>query len=331
MKRTLHKRAGLWEISVPLRAPVRGIWRYTTFAEAWGHLWRAGYPPGLPGEIKMAVRNTEPSRLGIDYLADIDDAVRGAFDSTNDLVAVGIAVPQQLKPAEPAEVKRDPPEPLTFPATPLIVPSSSRPRMPDFEVPVLDTTSVKNTSADVVSEPARAPVLPVEEPRPHASSWTLRAIAIGLGIGLTIFLVTLLWPVSHGGSDARPSVADSAVPGAAFPASKPAEVPTPPPASDAGKLHASIRTTDRSWITACGDGKIVFSKLFTTGSQDSVDFIDHAVVRMGDAGPVEITLDGKPVGPLGRTGQVRVIELVRGTSHFLTGGGADDCTVAKAR
>src|SRR5450759_4986579 len=114
MKRDRHKRVGLWELSVPLRAPVRGIWRYATFAEAWGHLWRTGYPPGLPSEIKMAVRRAEPSRLGIDYLADVDDAVHDAFDATNDLLAAGISV-AQLTPAEPAEVKHDPPEPLAFP------------------------------------------------------------------------------------------------------------------------------------------------------------------------------------------------------------------------
>ena len=98
MKRTLHKRAGLWELSVPLRAPVRGIWRYAIFAEAWSHLWRTGYPPGLPIEIKMAVRSAEPSRLGIDYLADVDDAVHDAFESTNDLLAAGISL-RQLTPS----------------------------------------------------------------------------------------------------------------------------------------------------------------------------------------------------------------------------------------
>lgn len=259
MKRTLRKRAGLWELSVPLRAPVRGIWRYATFAEAWEHLWRTGYPPGLPSEIKTAVRSAEPARLGVEYLADIDDAV----------------------------------------------------------------AAVKQSLGDAV--------LPADEPKSAASSWKSRAIAAGLAIGLTILLVILLWPPSHGGSGTRPSVADATIPNAAAAVPKPAEDPVPPAASGAGKSHASIRTTDRSWITACVDGKVAFSKLFTTGSQESVDFTDHAVVRIGDAGPVEITLDGKPVGPLGGKGQVRVIELVRGTPHFLVGGEADDCTLAKPR
>ena len=95
--------------------------------------------------------------------------------------------------------------------------------------------------------------------------------------------------------------------------------------------HALLQANDRSWITACVDGKVVFSRLFTAGNKASVDFMNRAVVRVGDAGPVEITLDGKPVGSLGQVGQVRVIELVRGAAHFLVGGEADDCTLAKSR
>ena len=279
IKRTLRKRVSLWELSVPLRAPVRGIWLYATFAEAWGHLWRTGYPPGLPSEIKMAARSAESSPPGVEFLADVDDAL------------------QQLAADESLEVKPAPPEP------------------------------------EVVSELVRSAVLPGEEPRPapHASRWISRAMAVGLASGLAILLVTLFWPPSHRGSPAGPSLTDSAGPTAALPVPNSVDTPVPPPAAGAGKAHASIQANGRSWITACVDGKVVFSKLFIAGSQDNVDFIDHAVVRMGDAGPVEITVDGKPLGALGRMGQVRVIELARGEPRFLVGGEADDCTRARTR
>jgi hypothetical protein len=130
MKRTLHKRVGLWEVSVPLRVPGRGIWRYATFAEAWGHLWRAGYPPGLPSEIQAEGWNAEPSGLAVHPLADIDATVPDASDSPNDLPAAGIFVPQ-LTSVEFAEVKHGP---STFLETPLSVPASSRLLMLDAEV-----------------------------------------------------------------------------------------------------------------------------------------------------------------------------------------------------
>ncbi len=265
MKRTLHKRAGLWELSIPLRAPVRGIWRYGTFAEAWGYLWRTGYPPGVPVEVKMAARDADPSPPGAEHLADADDSPHDASDS----------------PSGP--------------------------------------------------HPVWAAALPADEPKPapQGSPWRSRAVAVGLASGLTILLMILLWPLFHRSSAALPSVADSTAPKAASPTPKPAEVS--PAVSGAGKSHASIRANDRSWITACVDGKVVFSKLFAAGSRDDIDFLDRAVVRMGDAGPVEITVDGKPVGSLGRTGQVRVIELVPGASHFLVGGEEGDCTFGKPR
>src|SRR4051812_26431002 len=103
MKRTLQKRGGLWEVSVPLGAPGRGIWRYTTFAEAWGHVWRAGYPPGLPSEIQADRWNAEPSGRAVHPLADIDATMSDAFDSPNDLPAAGIFV-SQLTSVEFAEV-----------------------------------------------------------------------------------------------------------------------------------------------------------------------------------------------------------------------------------
>lgn len=256
MKRTLHKRAGLWELSIPLRAPVRGIWRFATFEEAWGFLWRAGYPPGLPIEIKSAPGNGEPPPPGVEYLPDIDD--------------------------------------------------------------------VEGLSADATL-PAKEPT-PARRPLPNSL-----LIAAGLVCGLAIMLMIFWGRLSDSGSPARTAPLASTLTDSGGPAPKPADDPVPPPVSGVGKSHASIQTNDRSWLTACVDGGLAFSKLFTAGSQEDLEFLDRAVVRMGNAGPVKITLDGKPLGSLGQMGQVRVIELVRGAPRFLAGGEADDCTLSKSK
>jgi hypothetical protein len=101
---------------------------------------------------------------------------------------------------------------------------------------------------------------------------------------------------------------------------------TSPPPPPGGKTRASITASDRSWITACADGKAAFSKLFIAGSKDDLVFSERALVRMGSAGSVEIVLNGKPVGSLGNVGQVRVVELTPGASRFITPGGPGDCT-----
>jgi hypothetical protein len=40
-------------------------------------------------------------------------------------------------------------------------------------------------------------------------------------------------------------------------------------------------------------------------------------VRLGNAGGVAITANGKPVGPLGRSGQVRIIDFTGGEFKFV--------------
>jgi hypothetical protein len=106
---------------------------------------------------------------------------------------------------------------------------------------------------------------------------------------------------------------------------KPAPVPVVTPAP-AGKTQVSITSTDRSWITACADGKSAFSKLFVNGSKDELAFSDRALVRMGSAGSVDIALNGKSVGPLGHVGQVVIVELTPKGFRLAKPGEPGDCT-----
>jgi hypothetical protein len=79
-------------------------------------------------------------------------------------------------------------------------------------------------------------------------------------------------------------------------------------------------------VVACADGKVLFAKLFSAGSKESVDFTRTAIVRAGHASYVQISVDGKPAGPLATTGDVRIVELNPEGSHSREGGETDDCT-----
>jgi Domain of unknown function (DUF4115)/PilZ domain len=120
-------------------------------------------------------------------------------------------------------------------------------------------------------------------------------------------------------------VPGSPVPGTSVPVN-PVGAPQPAAAVPGGKPKVSMTATDRSWVTACTDGNTVFSKLFVAGSKEEFTFTSRAVIRMGSAGPLEILLNGKSVGPLGRAGEVRVIELTPAASRFITAGEPGDCT-----
>jgi hypothetical protein len=86
-------------------------------------------------------------------------------------------------------------------------------------------------------------------------------------------------------------------------------VPAPEVNGAQQKRHARIKASGASWVSACADGRKLFEKALSSGETQEIEFSDKAVVRVGSAGEVEMTLDGKPVGPLGRTGQLRLLQF----------------------
>ncbi len=97
-------------------------------------------------------------------------------------------------------------------------------------------------------------------------------------------------------------------------------------ASPSGKLHLSLKFTGPNWASACADGQKVFARAFSSGDTREVDFSSKTVLRLGSAGDVEATLDGKPVGSLGRIGQLRLLELSSaGFRPMRMRDPADDC------
>jgi len=74
-----------------------------------------------------------------------------------------------------------------------------------------------------------------------------------------------------------------------------------------GKGHASLKFTGASWASVCADGQKLFERLLPAGEVREITFSGKAVVRLGNAGAVEITLNGKPLGSLGQPGQLRLL------------------------
>jgi len=105
-----------------------------------------------------------------------------------------------------------------------------------------------------------------------------------------------------------------------------AETPVQNAPAPAGQSRAVIEASDSSWVTACSDGKVAFTKLLTSGSKENLLFASSALVRVGNAGSLAISLNGKPVGSLGRKGQLRVVELTPTSSRFIPLRDPDGCT-----
>jgi cytoskeletal protein RodZ len=111
-----------------------------------------------------------------------------------------------------------------------------------------------------------------------------------------------------------PSTEQPAPPG---PQGTPAPGPggTPPPAS-ASHPNAPVRvevTADEPvWVLARTDGKYLFSGTLGANESRAFEAASTVLLRLGNAGGVTITLNGKPVGPVGPKGQVRTVQFTSG-------------------
>lgn len=105
----------------------------------------------------------------------------------------------------------------------------------------------------------------------------------------------------------------------ASPNSQSATVSLPSAASSgpAGPVHVELTALEPVWVTAHSDGKYAFSGMLAADQTKTVDASENAVLRIGNAGGVRISLNGKPIGDIGPRGQVRTVQFTSGGFHIV--------------
>jgi cytoskeleton protein RodZ len=91
----------------------------------------------------------------------------------------------------------------------------------------------------------------------------------------------------------------------------PAAARVAPPNPDA-TVHVEITADESVWVLARADGKYAFSATLEAHATRTVEGVKDVTVRLGNAGGVTISLNGKPIGPAGPKGQVRTIQFTSG-------------------
>jgi cytoskeleton protein RodZ len=188
--------------------------------------------------------------------------------------------------------------------------------------------------------PEFAPRVDSISSRPFASGSWLPALALVVAVMLGCSLVYGWWQrdrrqvsVASPQKAIRPAtaqasnVAPAPSPEAAAPVQEP---PVPPPATEAsrasqtaagataelrpsGAVKVEIKTADEPvWILARTDGKYAFSGTLEPNQTRMVDADGTVVLRLGNAGGVAITVNGKPIPVVGPKGQVRTVQLTSG-------------------
>ena len=82
-------------------------------------------------------------------------------------------------------------------------------------------------------------------------------------------------------------------------------------------VHVQITAGEASWVLARGDGKYLFSGTLEPNQTRTVEAVNNIELRLGNAGGVTVTLNGKPLGEVGPKGQVRTIQLTSGGFHIV--------------
>ncbi len=263
---------------------------------------------GLDGEAAVAAFKAElnrtPEPQPLNFPAPVQEAKfpTGRVLSLSIVLAVLVyggyyyvsrtnTMPAEVVPSVPAELAEAPaPQP-----GPGAVPAAA----PAVQAPA----SSDPTSAYAAQMPA-----PAVEPAPSAA----------VSITPTVPVLTVA-----PGAPAVPGALPSVVP--APPGSTPTPLPTdvaapppvavPAPATTAATTHVPspnaegrvvLKATDAAWVQVQGAGnEILFTKILRAGDTYVVPARPDVVLVTGNAGAVEVIVDGKSLGSLGAVGQVR--------------------------
>ncbi len=176
--------------------------------------------------------------------------------------------------------------------------------------------AVAEFNAGEGAAPAVAPAAPSArfESRPQGGSltpliWLGAAVALAL-IGFVVYLAVTPSRGSQrqlaatAGQPTAPSLgnpAATAIPATAMPSGSASSSPTPSALPQTNTL--AIHLTAPSWLRVTVDGNVSIEGTFPAGTTKTFHG-KTALVRVGNAGGVEITVDGKAVGALGGAGDV---------------------------
>lgn len=271
---------------------------------ALGYLRSYAQYLGLDGEAAVvafkAELNREPENRPLVFPAPVQEAKfpTGRVLSLSVVLAVLVyggyyyisrsnTLPAEEVPAVPAELAAVPEAPIAPVAA---SPETMPPRDP--------------TAAQAASMPAGdAPVAIPAEPAPVAA--TAPALTVAPGAPAVPGALPHVMPAPPGSAPA-PMPTDVAVPPPAAAVGSVAAVVAPPAAATTAEGRVVLKATASAWVQIVGDNQdVIFTRILRAGDTYVVPARPDALLVTGNAGAVEIMLDGKSLGPLGTLGQVR--------------------------
>lgn len=121
-----------------------------------------------------------------------------------------------------------------------------------------------------------------------------------------------LWLLTQLGDQAESETTDTSNPDAPESASSPDQIaattasPTPTAASP---LTVTVTLTEDSWMRVRVDGETAYEGILTGGTEQSWSAQEEVLLNAGNAGAVQVSLNGAPAQPLGDPGAVQRLRL----------------------
>jgi cytoskeletal protein RodZ len=90
------------------------------------------------------------------------------------------------------------------------------------------------------------------------------------------------------------------------------------PAIGSGALQVVLNASEKSWVSVTVDGKLLFSGILQPNDRREINAEEKVKVVTGNAGGIDVSLNGKTIEALGPRGQVRTVELTRSGAQVVS-------------
>ena len=163
---------------------------------------------------------------------------------------------------------------------------------PKSSAPTGSTTQAAQAAAPAETAPANVAANPAVAPQPAAAEI----------------------PATNSSDSSQPAnetAKDTQTAANATPAEAAGTKPAP------GPVHVELTASEPVWVTARSDGKYAFSGVIEANQTRTLDATDTAEIKVGNAGGMHISLNGKPIGEIGPRGQVRTVQFTSGGFHIV--------------
>jgi cytoskeleton protein RodZ len=193
--------------------------------------------------------------------------------------------------------------------------------------PAFVEAEVRELSPDpsqvIVPQDEKPQFTPFESAEPRSNSLTGATIWVVLalvGCGGVYYFAKTYQPSTA----AKQAETATSKPGTT--ASKALESPaptTPSPTSaqppiGSGALQVVLNASERSWVSVTVDGKLLFSGILQPNDRREINAEEKVKVVTGNAGGIDVSLNGKNIESLGPKGQVRTVELTRAGAQVVS-------------